>query len=100
VSAQRRPADKPSLSPRRAYRETPDVVKATNRLILAVGKRVAVEDIADLRYLSRLESALEEAWRIAVTGLRATGYTDGQIGRQLGITKQAVAQRWPRVRAL
>jgi hypothetical protein len=90
------------LSPRRVYRETPDVVKATNRLIMAVGKRVAVEDVEELRHLSRMEVALEQAWGIAVAGLRATGYTDGQIGWQLGITKQAVAQRWPRagVRAL
>jgi hypothetical protein len=93
---QLRPADNPGLSPQRAYRETPDVVKATARLIRAVGKRVAVEDTIELRYLLRLDTALEEAWLIAVTGLRRSGYTDRQIGIVLGTTKQAVQKRWPR----
>jgi len=89
-------ADNHRLSARRPYRETPDVVKATRRLILAVGKRVAVEDPDDLRFLSQLEHGLDQAWGLAVAGLRRSGYTDGQIGDQLGITKQAVQKRWPR----
>src|SRR5262245_16477215 len=94
-----RRGDKPALSPalpKKAYRETPDVVKATGRLLLAVGKRVATEDPEDLRYLAVLQIRLDQAWATAVAGLRRTGYTDGQIGRELGITKQAVQQRWPR----
>ena len=97
MSADRlRLADNPRLSARRPYRETPDVVKATSRLILAVGKRVAVEDPDDLRFMVQLEQRVEQAWEIAIVGLRRSGYTDGQIGDELGITKQAVQKRWPR----
>ena len=82
--------------PGRSYRETPDVVAAANRLIGAVGKRVALEDPEDLLHLIRLEAELDDAFRVAVAGLRETGYSDGAIGAVFGITKQAVQQRWPR----
>jgi len=88
--------DNHRLSPRRRYRETPDVAKGVGRIVLAVGKRVATEDPADLRYLALLEQRLNQAWDIAIDGLRTTGYTDGEIGSVLGITKQAVQKRWPR----
>lgn len=93
-----RPAhgDKDALSVRRSYRETPDAVAATRRLIRTVGKRVATEDPDDLRLLIALEQELRQAWAVAVAGIRSTGATDREIGRVLGTTKQAVAQRWPR----
>lgn len=69
---------------------------AVCRLILAVGKRVAVEDPEDLRLLLTLDTALQEAWQIAVEGLRRSGYPDREIGAVLGTTRQAVEQRWPR----
>jgi hypothetical protein len=81
---------------RKTYRETPDVAAATARLIVTVGKRVATEDPEDLRELLTLDQALSDAWLVAVAGLRETGFSDSEIGRVLGITKQAVAQRWPR----
>jgi hypothetical protein len=92
-----RPADKLPLSrERRTYRETPDVAKATGRLILSLGKRVGTEDPPDLQILLELEAKLARAWESAIAGLRHTGYSDGQIGDELGTTKQAVQQRWPR----
>jgi len=36
------------------------------------------------------------AWIDAVHGLRRTGYTDGQIGEALGVTKQAIQQVYGR----
>lgn len=33
---------------------------------------------------------------VAVAGWRDCGFSDSQIGRELGVTKQAVQQRWPR----
>jgi hypothetical protein len=84
---------KRSLQP---YRETPEVVEAVCRLIRSVGKRVAQEDETSLVELVKLERTLAEAWAIAVAGLRADAVTDGQIGRVLGVTRQAVEQRWPR----
>jgi hypothetical protein len=92
----RRRADKAALSPRRRYRETPEVVAATRRLLRVVGKRIATEDPDDLRLLLELDQELEQAWAVAVAGIRGTGWTDSEIGRVLGTTKQAVQQRWPR----
>ena len=97
----RRSGDKVSLSRNRrlrqpGYRETPDVVEAVCRLVRAVGKRVAEEDDDGLRQLERLDAELEVAWSTAIAGLRRTGYSDREIGEALGVSKQAVAQRWPR----
>lgn len=94
-------SDKPALSAKRdhrtrPYRETPDVVEGVTRLIRSVGKRVAHEDPAALAELQRLDEAVAVAWRTAIDGLRALGFTDGQLGEELHTSKQAVAQRWPR----
>lgn len=87
------------MSPRRRYRETPEVVAATCRLIRVVGKRVATEDADDLKLLLRLDEEVRQAWMSAIAGIRSSGATDRQIGEVLGTTKQAVAQRWPRERS-
>jgi predicted nucleotidyltransferase len=79
------------------YKETNNVAGGVCRQIKAVGERVAQEDPEDLLALQQIEQALDRAWSTAVTGLRATGYTDRDIGKVLGgITKQSVAERWPR----
>ena len=98
-----RPGDKAALSrgrPRRraAYRETPEVSAAVVRLVTAIGRRVADGDPEDLPELVRVERAVAEAFRFGVAGLRAEGRSDAEIGRVLGVSKQAVAQRWPRER--
>lgn len=97
----RRSTDKVTLSGRRpprrfSYRETPDVAAAVVRLVSAIGKRVADGDPEDLAALVAVERAVAEAFTLGVDGLRATGRSDGEIGRVLGVSKQAVAQRWPR----
>lgn len=81
---------------RPSYRETPDVAAATARLIRSVGKRVATEDPDGLESLEQLDRAVRDAWSTAVAGLRASGFTDRDLGRQLGMTRQAIEQRWPR----
>ena len=85
----------PPQRSRPLYRETPDVVDGVERLILAVGKRVATEDPVDLEQLRRLERALDRAWRIAIDGQRAT-FSDKDIADALGVTRPAVSQRWRR----
>lgn len=95
VVSRRRPADKASLSAAKPYRETSTVVDAVCRLIRAVGRRVADEDTDGLLLLKALDDALKDAWKTAIEGQRRT-YTDGEIGRAIGRTKQAVALRWPR----
>ena len=69
---------------------------AVCRIVTAIGKRVAEEDPDDLAFLLDLDRALREAWATAVAGLRESEFTDADIGRVLGTTKQAVQQRWPR----
>lgn len=91
--------DKRALSRRRrsrGYRETPEVADGVGRIILAVGKRIATEDPADLEILLGLDVRLSEAWALAVAGIRRSGFSDAEIGAVLGVTKQAVQQRWPR----
>jgi hypothetical protein len=88
--------DKGALSARRRYRETAEVVGATRRLMKVIGKRIATEDPDDLRHLVQLEQELRQAWGIAIAGIRASGFTDSEIGEALGTSKQAVQQRWPR----
>lgn len=95
------PAGKHSLpetrdQKRRPYRDTSDVTEAVERLIRTVGKRCAMEDPDALMNLVALEGALGEAWEIAIVGIRDSGATDAEIGRELGVTRQAVQQRWPR----
>jgi len=75
-------------------RETDDVAEAACRLIGAVGRRVAEEDPDGLVYLGQIEQALADALETAVLGLREHGFSDAAIGRELGVSRQAVAQRW------
>lgn len=77
-------------------RDTSDVAGGARRMIRALGERVAEEDPADLRLLLRLRVELDRAMAVAVDGLRAGGHTDGDIGEVLGMSRQAVQQRWPR----
>jgi DNA-binding NarL/FixJ family response regulator len=78
-------------------RETDDVAEAVVRLVAAVGKRISTEDPDALVYLETIETALKDAFQVAVLGLREHGFSDADIGRELGVTRQAVAQRWPHV---
>lgn len=80
-------------------RESAEVVAAACRIVRAVGRRLEHEDLDGFRLLAELELELEAARARLVHGLRAVGYSDGQIGAELGITRQAVQQKWPRVAA-
>lgn len=78
------------------FRETDEVAAAGCRMIRSVGRRAAEEDPGTLRHLRALDVELAAAWENAIQGLRRAGFTDTEIGRVLGTTKQAVHQRWPR----
>jgi hypothetical protein len=80
----------------RSYRETPDVSAAVCRLVTAIGKRTACGDPEDLAELIKVAETVQTAFRVAVDGLRESGRSDAEIGNVLGVTKQAVAQRFPR----
>lgn len=76
-------------------RSDEDVTEAIDRMVRALGRRIATADPDALRYLILIEESVAEAWSDSVAGLRESGFSDGQIGRELGVTRQAVAQRWP-----
>lgn len=81
---------------KKKWRETSDVNDAVLRMIRAIGKRVAGEDLDAIAQLQKVDQARADAWRTAIDGLREN-YSDEQIGRALGITRQAVQKRWPRL---
>jgi DNA-directed RNA polymerase specialized sigma24 family protein len=62
-------------------------------------RRMGVRSSADLEALEWLAGAVDHArsaLAMAVDGCRARGYSDGEIGAALGITRQAVGQRFGR----
>lgn len=82
-----------------AYRDTSEVAAAARRMVRAVGNRVAVEDTHDLNLLIGIQDELDVAWAKAVAGLRRSGNSDARIGEFLGISRQAVRQKYPHERA-
>lgn len=90
---------KEALPRKRSYRETPELTSAVARMIRAIGARCAEDDADTLLLLRELETALEQAWATAIAGMRAAGHSDRVIAGELGVTRQAVEQRWPRARA-
>lgn len=82
---------------KKTHRETADVVEGICRMIRSVGRRVATEDTDGLQQVKALEDAVASALAEAVAGLRHN-FSDREIGEVLGVTRQAVEQRWPRQR--
>jgi hypothetical protein len=65
------------------------------RVLAAYARRVGTGDIEALTHLARLATNIEAATRTAVTELRHEhGYSWADIGRALGVTRQAAQQRW------
>lgn len=74
-------------------RETPEYAGFARRAIRAYGRRVADADPEDLREMLEMRVVLEEAIATAVDGLRVrSSWAD--IARALGLSKQAVQQRY------
>jgi len=64
------------------------------RIIRAAGRRIASGDVDALPDLAALSADLDAAITDAVSGLRAVGYSWGEIASRLGVTRQAAHQRW------
>lgn len=64
------------------------------RVLRAAGRRIAAGDVEGLPALAALSVELDAAISDAVTGLRAAGYSWGDIAARLGVTRQAAHQRW------
>ena len=89
-------AVKPALTTKRPKRHTENDEYAafTRRVLRAYGRRIAGGDIDAIADLDGLLSEIEAALSRAVTGLRDNGYSLADIGLRLGVTRQAVHQRW------
>jgi hypothetical protein len=90
------PAVKPRLTParRRKVVENDDYAAFARRIIRAFGRRIEAGDIDALADVAFLSAQLDHTIRESVTGLRQRGYSWADIGRQLGVTRQAAQQRW------
>jgi hypothetical protein len=75
-------------------REIPEYAGMVRRVIRAHGRRCGGADPEDLQGLVSMRDTVEEAIVDAVAGLRLSGFSWDQIGRALGMTKQAVHKRY------
>jgi hypothetical protein len=87
---------KPELTPERRSRlvENDEYAAFLRRAIRAFGRRIAAGDIDALADAAFLSAQLDTVIKTAITGLRTRGYSWADIGRQLGVTRQAAQQRW------
>lgn len=79
---------------RRRVVENDEYAAFLRRVIRAYSRRIAAGDIDALADAAFLASQLDTAVRASVTGLRRRGYSWADIGRQLGVTRQAAQQRF------
>lgn len=91
---------KTALTPTTPCRRRRDVVENDDygafarRIITSYARRVAGGDVEALPTIVALSEHLDEAIGQAVIGLRGFGYSWAEIGARLGLTRQAVQQRW------
>jgi hypothetical protein len=84
------------LTPRKQRRvvENDEYTAFLRRAIRALARRVSGGDIDAIADMAELSGELDNAIRLAVTGLRAKGYSWAEIGTRLGVTRQAAQQRF------
>jgi hypothetical protein len=88
---------KPALTRKRRKRHTENDEYAAfaRRVVRGYARRIAAGDIDAIADLGGLLGDVESALSRAVTGLRDNhGYSWAEIGNRLGVTRQAVHQRW------
>jgi hypothetical protein len=81
--------------PRRSV-ENDEYAAFVRRILHAYSRRVADGDVEALALMLGLAEEIDTAIAEAVNGLRGCGYSWTEIGSRLGITRQAVQQRWGR----
>jgi hypothetical protein len=88
---------KAGLTPNRAGRvtETAEFAAFARRIIRAYGRRIGQGgDIDALPELVALSAEIDAVISQSVTGLRAEGYSWGEIAARLGTSRQAAQQRF------
>lgn len=80
------------------YVETAEYGGMVRRMVRAYGRRVSegAGDIAELSTLAALASDVDAIIADAVVGLHDAGYSWAEIGKELGVTRQNVHQRYGR----
>ncbi len=77
------------------YRETSDFAAMMSRMVKAFGRRVASGDIASLALMAETRAELDAAIDATVARLYLEhDYSWTEIGRDLGITRQAARQKY------
>jgi hypothetical protein len=77
------------------FRETAEYAGMMSRMVKAFGKRVETGDIASLPLLAQTRDELDAVIDTTVRRLYLEhGYSWSEIGRDLGITRQAARQRY------
>jgi len=74
--------------------ENDEYAAFARRVLRAYSRRIASGDIDAITDLNSLFEEVEAALGRAVLGLRLLGYSWAEIGQRLGVTRQAVHQRW------
>ena len=69
-------------------------VAFARRVLKAAGKRVAAGDVDGLAGLVALSAEVDACIGQAVAGLRAFGYSWGEVASRVGVSRQAAQQRW------
>jgi hypothetical protein len=84
------------LTPKRRSRlvENDEYAAFVRRVLRGYSRRVADGDIEAITAMVATANHLDTAIRDAITGLRAIGYSWADIAMRLGVTRQAVQQRW------
>lgn len=74
--------------------ETMEYLGAARRFIRASGPRVAAADEPELARLVELRNDVDAAVTVAIQGWLDMGRSWTDVGKALGITRQAARQRW------
>jgi hypothetical protein len=81
-------------SPRTRDKDVRDFLKMMRRMIRAAGKRIELEDPTELAMLIEMHAELDEVIARTARALHDSDFSWGEIGRQLGMSRQAAQQRW------
>ncbi|HEV2377576.1 MAG TPA: hypothetical protein VGS19_36105 [Streptosporangiaceae bacterium] len=86
------------LTPKRQRRvvENDEYGAFVRRVIRAYSRRVAAGDIDAISAMAHTVTEMDTAIADAIQGLRGIGYSWADIALRLGVTRQAVQQRWGR----